>query len=75
MSRSFGYFEAAGAALPVGAPLDVVVVVPGLSAGLAVSPPQATTPATAPAITRMARMVSFFMRILLSNGALVVGDF
>jgi len=44
------------------APLDVVVVVPGLSAGLAVSPPQATALAIAPAITRMARMVSFFMR-------------
>jgi hypothetical protein len=53
--------ELAGAALA--APLDVVVVVVfelGLSAGLLLSP-QATMLATAPAMTRTARMVTFFM--------------
>jgi len=50
----------AGEALSPGV-LDVVVVVePGLSAGLVLSP-HATMLETAPAITRTARMVSFFI--------------
>jgi hypothetical protein len=54
--------EAAGAALPDAAPLDVVVVVPplGLLAG-GLSPPQAMTLAMAVATARTARIVSFFI--------------